>query len=93
MFTGKVAVVAGSTSGVGLGIVTALGQREGADQEAAARELLDEKRPLLQFVTPVQLGDMVVFLTSEAAAQMTGMTLLMDDGWTALRVVWTAGSV
>ena len=58
--------------------ITALAEREGTDQESAARALLAEKQPSLQFVTPEQLGEMVVFLASDAAAQITGTALPMD---------------
>lgn len=63
--------------------ITALAEREGVDQASAARALLAEKQPTLQFVTPEQLGAMVVFLASDAAAQMTGTALPVDGGWTA----------
>jgi len=63
--------------------ITALAEREGVDQASAARALLAEKQPTLQFVTPEQLGAMVVFLASDAAAQMTGTALPLDGGWTA----------
>jgi len=63
--------------------IQALAAQKGVDIEEAARELLAEKQPSLQFVTPRQLGGAVVFLASEAADQMTGASLSMDGGWTA----------
>ncbi|MDS1140830.1 3-hydroxybutyrate dehydrogenase [Pusillimonas sp. SM2304] len=63
--------------------IEALAQKNGLDIEAAAKELLMEKQPSLQFVTPKQLGGAAVFLSSEAADQMTGTTLSLDGGWTA----------
>ncbi len=63
--------------------ITALAEKNGVDQEAAARELLSEKQPSLQFVTPEQLGSTAVFLASDAAAQITGTTVSVDGGWTA----------
>ncbi|MEJ2894480.1 3-hydroxybutyrate dehydrogenase [Bordetella avium] len=63
--------------------ISALAAKDGVDQEAAARELLSEKQPSLQFVSPEQLGGAAVFLASEAAAQITGTTISVDGGWTA----------
>src|SRR5690606_7352335 len=63
--------------------IEALAQKNGTDIETAARDLLAEKQPSLEFVTPDQLGQAAVFLCSEAAAQMTGTQLAMDGGWTA----------
>src|SRR5690606_34092631 len=63
--------------------IEALAQKNGSDIETAARELLAEKQPSLDFVTPDQLGQAAVFLCSDAAAQMTGAHLSMDGGWTA----------
>ena len=63
--------------------IEALAQKNGLDIEAAAKELLAEKQPSLQFVTPKQLAGAAVFLASEAADQMTGTTLTLDGGWTA----------
>ena len=63
--------------------ISALAQAHGVDQDMAARELLGEKQPSLQFVTPEQLGGTAVFLASEAAAQVTGTTISVDGGWTA----------
>jgi len=58
---------------------------EAADQtfEEASRLLLAEKQPSKQFVTPSQIGEMVVFLCGAAADQIRGQTLVMDGGWTA----------
>ncbi|MFD4839780.1 3-hydroxybutyrate dehydrogenase [Achromobacter sp. NPDC058515] len=63
--------------------ITALAEKSGVDQETAARDLLSEKQPSLQFVTPEQLGGTAVFLASDAAAQITGTSVSVDGGWTA----------
>lgn len=55
----------------------------GVDIETAARQLLMEKQPSQQFVTVEQLGQLAVFMCSDAAAQMTGASVAMDGGWTA----------
>lgn len=63
--------------------IQAMAKDKGLSVEDAARELLFEKQPSLEFVTPEQLGQAAVFLASDAAAQMTGTTLSIDGGWTA----------
>jgi 3-hydroxybutyrate dehydrogenase len=55
----------------------------GVGPEEGARHLLAEKQPSRQFVTVEQLGQLVVFLCSDAAAQITGAALPVDGGWTA----------
>jgi 3-hydroxybutyrate dehydrogenase len=57
--------------------------KAGISVEAAEREMLEEKQPSLQFVTPEQIGGLALFLCSDAAAQITGTTLSVDGGWTA----------
>jgi 3-hydroxybutyrate dehydrogenase len=49
----------------------------------ATERLLSEKQPSLQFATPEQIGELAVFLCSEAAAQIRGAALSVDGGWTA----------
>ena len=51
--------------------------------EKAKLDLLSEKQPSHEFVTPEQLAGLAVFLCSDAAAQMRGAALAMDGGWTA----------
>ena len=51
--------------------------------EKAKLDLLSEKQPSHDFVTPEQLAGLAVFLCSDAAAQMRGASLSMDGGWTA----------
>ena len=51
--------------------------------EQAKRELLLEKQPSGEFVTPEQLGALAVFLCSDAASQVRGAAWNMDGGWVA----------
>jgi 3-hydroxybutyrate dehydrogenase len=55
----------------------------GASPEQARHDLLAEKQPSLDFVTPEQLGELALFLCSDAAAQVRGAAWNMDGGWTA----------
>lgn len=53
------------------------------DVDRARRELLAEKQPSLDFVTPAQLGALALFLCSEAGDQVRGAAWNMDGGWLA----------
>ncbi|MFN0163681.1 MAG: 3-hydroxybutyrate dehydrogenase [Burkholderiales bacterium] len=55
----------------------------GIPEAQAKRELLAEKQPSFEFVTPEQLGALAVFLCSDAAAQIRGAAYAVDGGWTA----------
>jgi len=57
--------------------------REGISVEVAKRELLSEKQPSIQFVTPEQLGELAVFLCSPAADNVRGVAWNVDGGWVA----------
>ena len=51
--------------------------------DEAARQLLAEKQPSLQFTTPEQLAELAIFLCSPAANNVRGVAWAMDGGWTA----------
>jgi len=63
--------------------IRARAKAEGKSYEAAKLELVGEKHPSKEFVTPEQLADLALFLCSPGAAQMRGQALAMDGGWTA----------
>ena len=55
----------------------------GGDRSAGIRDLLREKQPNLTLLPPELIGDVTVFLCSDAAAGITGVALPVDGGWTA----------
>ena len=63
--------------------VDARAEKLGLSNAAAIQSLVGEKHEILDFVTVEQLGDLAVFLCSDAARMMTGITLHVDGGWTA----------
>ena len=54
------------------------------DRDEVIEKVMLERQPSKEFVTVDQLGDTVVFLCSDAASQITGTTISVDGGWTAL---------
>ncbi|WP_417257277.1 3-hydroxybutyrate dehydrogenase [Celeribacter sp.] len=54
------------------------------DRETVIRDVLLERQPSKEFATVEQLGGTCLFLASDAAAQITGTTISVDGGWTAL---------
>jgi 3-hydroxybutyrate dehydrogenase len=63
--------------------IEALAQRESISHEAATEKLLGEKQPSAQFAKVEQIGDVAVFLCSDAASEMRGAELKVDGGWLA----------
>ncbi|MGE8497993.1 MAG: 3-hydroxybutyrate dehydrogenase [Pseudomonas sp.] len=53
------------------------------DIARSRHDLLAEKQPSLDFVTPEQLGELALFLCSDAAIQVRGAAWNMDGGWLA----------
>jgi 3-hydroxybutyrate dehydrogenase len=56
----------------------------GMDRETVIREVMLLRQPSRQFATTDQIGGTTVFLCSAAADQITGTTISVDGGWTAL---------
>jgi 3-hydroxybutyrate dehydrogenase len=56
----------------------------GMDRKTVIREVMLTRQPSKEFATVEQLGGTTVFLCSDAAAQITGTTISVDGGWTAL---------
>lgn len=56
----------------------------GMDRDTVIREVMLLRQPSRQFATTGQIGGTTVFLCSDAADQITGTTISVDGGWTAL---------
>ncbi|MDV7141841.1 3-hydroxybutyrate dehydrogenase [Tropicimonas sp. TH_r6] len=56
----------------------------GMEREEVIREVMLSRQPSKEFATVEQLGGTCVFLSSPAADQITGTTISVDGGWTAL---------
>ena len=56
----------------------------GMDRETVIREVMLLRQPSRQFATVEQIGGTTVYLCSAAADQVTGTTISVDGGWTAM---------
>lgn len=56
----------------------------GMSREDVIAKVMLERQPSKEFATVDEIGDTAVFLCSDAAAQITGTTISVDGGWTAL---------
>jgi 3-hydroxybutyrate dehydrogenase len=59
-------------------------QAGGKSWDQAARDLLAVRQPSGRFVKPEQVADLIVFLCSPAASEMTGSPVSIDGGWLAI---------
>ena len=53
-------------------------------RDEVVKNVLLERQPSKEFATVEQMGGTVAFLCSDDAAQVTGTTISVDGGWTAL---------
>ncbi|ANT59053.1 3-hydroxybutyrate dehydrogenase [Salipiger sp. CCB-MM3] len=53
-------------------------------EEEVIEKVILERQPSKEFATTAQIGGTAVFLCSDAAEQITGTTISVDGGWTAL---------
>ena len=63
--------------------IDARAKEQGIPAEQAAKNLISEKQPQLQFTKPEQIASMAMFLASDSASNMQGTQLVSDGGWTA----------
>lgn len=54
------------------------------ERDEVVKKVMLERQPSRDFATVEQLGGTTVFLCSDAAAQITGTSISVDGGWTAL---------
>ena len=56
----------------------------GMEREEVIREVMLERQPSKEFASVEQIGGTTAFLCTDAASQITGTTISVDGGWTAL---------
>lgn len=65
------------------GQVADTAKARGISEEDVKRDVLLAAQPTKEFVTAEQIGDMAVFLCSDAGSAINGAMLQMDGGWVA----------
>ena len=63
--------------------IDAIAEKDEISGDEARIKLLSEKEPTLDFTTPEDIGEMVAFLCSDAARNITGSAYSMDGAWSA----------
>lgn len=61
----------------------AYAQENNTSYEEAKQGLIKAKAPYPDFVSPADIGQLVVFMCSDAAKAITGTSMPIDGGWTA----------
>ncbi|MDT0683899.1 3-hydroxybutyrate dehydrogenase [Roseicyclus sp. F158] len=56
----------------------------GMEREEAIEKVILDRQPSKEFATVEEIGGVATFLCSDAARQITGTTISVDGGWTAL---------
>lgn len=56
----------------------------GMSRDEVIKKVMLDRQPSKEFATTEQMGGTALFLCSSAAAQITGTTISVDGGWTAL---------
>jgi 3-hydroxybutyrate dehydrogenase len=56
---------------------------EGLSRDAAERKFLEVRQPTGRFIAAEGVADLIVFLCSPSARDITGSTMPIDAGWTA----------
>ncbi|MBU2882141.1 3-hydroxybutyrate dehydrogenase [Psychrosphaera sp. B3R10] len=60
-----------------------IADKDGSDLATAKAKLVTAKQPRAEMAAPSQIGELIQFLCSDAAAGITGASLPIDGGWTA----------
>ena len=58
-------------------------EASGLSRDDAVKDMMRTRQPSGHFVLPEQIGGLVVFLCSDAAAEITGTAIPIDGGWAA----------
>jgi 3-hydroxybutyrate dehydrogenase len=62
--------------------VRALAETEGIPVDEAEKKFLTGRQPTDRFIEPEKVGGLIAFLCSDAAREITGASIPIDDAWT-----------